>query len=106
MARQLGVWLFGNPIDTLMQTGGRIAFSYLPEWHKMAMKIGNQYRFAVLHARHWEPFAASAGLSPAQVKKELKRVAERLTPEARCATTLRRLAMSPAQGEAEADTPE
>lgn len=97
---------------------------------KMAMKIRSKYRFAELHARDWEQFAASAGLSPAQVKKELKRVAERLATEARknqeqfvvaghahpvlnqiceliedrCATTLRRLAMSPAQAEDENDT--
>lgn len=99
---------------------------------KMAMKIGSKYRFAELHARHWEQFATSAGLSPAQVKKELKRFAERLPDQVRiiqmeflitdllhpvlsqvselikdrCATTLRRLAMSPAQTEADTDTPD
>lgn len=99
---------------------------------KMAMKIGSKYRFSELHARHWEQFAASASLSPAQVKKELKRFAERLPKqvslvrteflvmdllhpvlsqiseliENRCTTTLRRLAMSPAQAEAETDTPD
>ena len=99
---------------------------------KMAMKIGSKYRFAELHARHWEQFASSAGLSPAQVKKELKRVAERLPAEARqtqnqfdaaghshpvlsqivqliddrCATTLRRLAMPAADAAAEPDTPD
>lgn len=99
---------------------------------KMAMKIGSKYRFAELHARHWEQFATGAGLSPAQVKKELKRFAERLPEqvrlvrteflvtdllhpvlsqiseliEDRCATTLRQLAMSPAQAEAEPDTPD
>lgn len=98
----------------------------------MAMKIGSKYRFAELHARHWEQFATSAGLSPAQVKKELKRFAERLPDQVRivqmeflitdllhpvlsqvselikdrCATTLRRLAMSPAQTEADTDTPD
>ena len=99
---------------------------------KMAMKIGSQYRFAGIHARHWEQFAASTGLSPAQVKKELKRVAERLPEqvrivrteflilslshpvisqisaliEDRCATTLRRLAMSPAGATGGAGNPE
>ncbi|MDP2405089.1 MAG: type II toxin-antitoxin system HipA family toxin [Hydrogenophaga sp.] len=98
---------------------------------KMAMKVGSKYRFAELHARHWVQFAESAGLSPAQVKKELKRFAERLPDqvrrlrteflvsglthpvlsqisdliEDRCATTLRRLAMSPADAAAETDTP-
>jgi len=99
---------------------------------KMAMKIGGKDRFAELHARHWEQFAVSAGLSPAQVKKQVKRVAERLPQqvrlvraeflhmellhpvlnqiseliEDRCATTLRRLAMSTSQAEAETDTPD
>lgn len=86
---------------------------------RMAMKVGSQYRWAYLHARHWAQFASEAGLSPAQVKKVLKRAAERLPEVARqtqaglaeqgcshpvmdqivalidnrCATTLRRLAM-------------
>ena len=91
----------------------------------MAMKIGSKYRFADVYTRHWEQFATSAGLSPAQVKKELKRVAERMPAQAhqtqaqfaaaghthpvlneivnliedRCATVLRRLAMSTAQAD-------
>ncbi|MFP5466782.1 MAG: type II toxin-antitoxin system HipA family toxin [Gammaproteobacteria bacterium] len=86
---------------------------------RMAMKIGSKYRFADLYPRHWAQFASEAGLSPAQVKKALKRTAERLPELARqtqaqlagqghkhavigqiskliddrCATTLRRLAM-------------
>ncbi|MDX9970200.1 MAG: type II toxin-antitoxin system HipA family toxin, partial [Hydrogenophaga sp.] len=91
---------------------------------RMAMKVGSKYRFADLYPRHWVQFASEAGLSPAQVKKALKRAAERL-PELvqqtqaqlagqghnhgvitsiseliddRCATTLRRLAMPGAEG--------
>jgi serine/threonine-protein kinase HipA len=86
---------------------------------RMAMKIGSKYRFADLYPRHWAQFATEAGLSPAQVKKALKRAAERLPElaqqtqtqlagqghkhavigqiskliEDRCTTTLRRLAM-------------
>lgn len=86
---------------------------------RMAMKIGSKYRFTDLYPRHWAQFASEAGLSPAQVKKALKRAAERLPERAhqtqaqlagqghqhaviaqigkliddRCATTLRRLAM-------------
>jgi serine/threonine-protein kinase HipA len=97
---------------------------------KMAMKIGSKYRFADVYTRHWEQFATSAGLSPAQVKKELKRVAERMPAQAhqtqaqlaaaghthpvlneivkliedRCATVLRRLAMSSAQANDGTDT--
>lgn len=87
---------------------------------RMAMKIGSKYRFADVYPRHWEQFASEAGLSPAQVKKALQRAVERLPELARqtqaqlagqghshavigqitrlihdrCATTLRRLAMS------------
>jgi serine/threonine-protein kinase HipA len=86
---------------------------------KMAMKIGSQYRFAQVHTRHWEQFATSAGLSPAQVKRRLREMATSLPAmahamqarfqtdgnqhpvlgqivaliEERCATTLRRLAL-------------
>lgn len=87
---------------------------------RMAMKIGSKYRFEDLHARHWAQFAASASLSPAQVKKALKGFATRLPDQARrqrvlyveqgldhpvidrivgiieerCANTLRRLTLS------------
>lgn len=45
---------------------------------KMAMKIGSKYRFSEIEARHWERFAAAAGLSPAQVKKRILNIAGRL----------------------------
>ena len=45
---------------------------------KMAMKIGGKYRFSEIQTRHWERFAAEAGLSPAQVKKRILNVAGRL----------------------------
>lgn len=45
---------------------------------KMAMKIASKYRFSEIQARHWERFAAEAGLSPAQVKKRILNVAGRL----------------------------
>ena len=91
---------------------------------RMAMKVGSKYRFADLYPRHWAQFASEAGLSPAQVKKALKRTAERLPELARqtqaqlagqghqhavitqigklidnrCATTLRRLTMPDPDG--------
>jgi serine/threonine-protein kinase HipA len=43
---------------------------------KMAMKIGNQYRFSYLQDHNWEQLAQSAGLSPAQTRKRVKQVAE------------------------------
>ena len=45
---------------------------------KMAMKIGSKYRFTEVQLRHWERFAAEAGLSPAQVKKRSLNIAQRL----------------------------
>jgi serine/threonine-protein kinase HipA len=45
---------------------------------KMAMKIGSKYLFSEVQLRHWERFAAEAGLSPAQVKKRVLTIAERL----------------------------
>lgn len=94
---------------------------------RMAMKIGSKYRFADLYPRHWTQFASGAGLSPSQVRKALRRFAERLPEQVRivrteflltdvfhpvlgqiqsliddrCATTLRRLAMPSADGHGE-----
>ena len=45
---------------------------------KMAMKIGSKYRFTELQTPHWERFAVEAGLSPAQVKKRVLHIAQRL----------------------------
>jgi serine/threonine-protein kinase HipA len=45
---------------------------------KMAMKIGSKYRFSEVQVRHWERFATEAGLSPAQVKKRILNIAQRL----------------------------
>jgi serine/threonine-protein kinase HipA len=45
---------------------------------KMAMKIGSKYRLTEVQLRHWERFAAEAGLSPAQVKKRILNIARRL----------------------------
>lgn len=47
---------------------------------KMAMKIGSKYKFAEVQARHWVQFATQAGLSPAQVKKRILALAQRLPP--------------------------
>ena len=45
---------------------------------KMAMKIGSKYRFTEVQAPHWERFAVDADLSPAQVKKRVLHIAQRL----------------------------
>lgn len=50
---------------------------------KMAMKIGSKYKFSEVQARHWEQFAGGAQLSPAQVKKRILDIANRLPDLAR-----------------------
>jgi serine/threonine-protein kinase HipA len=49
---------------------------------KMAMKIGDQYKFSDIFPRHWERFAQSANLSPPQVRRRLLDLARRLPPAA------------------------
>nr|WP_315246220.1 type II toxin-antitoxin system HipA family toxin [uncultured Albidiferax sp.] len=53
---------------------------------KMAMKIGSKYKFSEVLARHWMQFAESSGLSPAQARKRILEMADRLPGMAR--TTL------------------
>ena len=50
---------------------------------KMAMKLGSKYSFAEVQVRHWELFAVAAGLSKAQTRKRLVRMAEQLPSSAR-----------------------
>jgi serine/threonine-protein kinase HipA len=45
---------------------------------KMAMKIGSKYHFQEVAARHWEQFALCAGLSPAQTKRRLLELTNKL----------------------------
>ena len=49
----------------------------------MAMKLGSNYRFSEVQARHWDQFAQSAGLSVAQTRKRIRKLAEQLPPMAR-----------------------
>ena len=50
---------------------------------KMAMKLGSTYKFSEVQARHWEQFAQAAGLSKAQTKKRVLRMAQDLPGAAR-----------------------
>ena len=50
---------------------------------KMAMKLGSQYKFGEVQARHWEQFAEGAGLARAQARKRILELA-RLLPAAAC----------------------
>jgi serine/threonine-protein kinase HipA len=45
---------------------------------KMAMKLGSKYRFHEVQGRHWEQFAEAAGLSWAQTRKRVVRMAAQL----------------------------
>ena len=50
---------------------------------KMAMKIGSKYKFGEVQARHWDQFAAGAGLARAQAKRRILELARSLPPTAR-----------------------
>lgn len=50
---------------------------------KMAMRLGSKYKFTEVQARHWEQFAQAAGLSKAQTKKRVLRMAQDLPGVAR-----------------------
>ena len=50
---------------------------------KMAMKLGSQYPFSEVQARHWDQFAESAGLAKAQTRKRVLELAKRLPVTAR-----------------------
>ncbi len=95
---------------------------------KMAMKIGSQYKFSEVQARHWDQFVEGVGLAKAQAKKRILELAKSLPPialelrsapgfgfagnavverivaliEQRCALTIRRLTDPAAENEAAA----
>lgn len=50
---------------------------------KMAMKLGSKYKFTEVQAQHWAQFAEAAGLSWAQTKKRVLRMAQDLPAYAR-----------------------
>ena len=50
---------------------------------KMAMKLGSKYKFTEVQARHWAQFALATGLSKAQTKKRVLRIAQDLPGVAR-----------------------
>ena len=56
---------------------------YDPLTPKMAMKLGSKYLFSEVQARHWEQFALAAGLSKAQTRKRVLRIAHDLPAVAR-----------------------
>ena len=50
---------------------------------KMAMKIGSQYKFSEVQARHWAEFAENAGLTQSQAKRRILALAKLLPATAR-----------------------
>jgi len=69
--------LYGQQYPTLASLYDVMCTAVYPHLSdKMAMKIGGKYRFDDLFPRHWESFAQSAGLSPAQVKKRVLQMAD------------------------------
>lgn len=50
---------------------------------KMAMKLGSKYKFTEVQNRHWDQFAQAVGLSPAQTRKKVLRMAHDLPAVAR-----------------------
>jgi len=50
---------------------------------KMAMRLGSQYNFSGVQARHWDQFAQAAGLSVAQTRKRILELARQLPQAAR-----------------------
>lgn len=73
MARQLDVWLFGNPIGTLTQADGRLAFRYRPEWlasdHTTPLSQSLPLQAETFDDRATRPFFA--GLLPEGDKRRL-----------------------------------
>lgn len=50
---------------------------------KMAMKLGSKYKFSEVQTQHWERFAQSVGLAPAQTRKRVQVLAESIPSAAR-----------------------
>ena len=50
---------------------------------KMAMKIGNKFKFSEVQAQHWDQFSQAAGLSVAQARKRILELATLLPLAAR-----------------------
>lgn len=59
---------------------------------KMAMKIGSQYKFSEVQARHWDQFLKAVGLSRAQARKRIMALAKSMP------TTARELRSDPSRG--------
>lgn len=61
---------------------------------KMAMKLGGKYKFSEIHARHWERFADSVGVSKAQARRRILELTQALPPAARQLQSTREFAFA------------
>ena len=76
--------LYADPTPTLAPLYDLLSTAvYESLTPKMAMKLGSRYKFTEVQARHWEQFAQAAGLSKAQAKKRVWRIAQDLPAAAR-----------------------
>lgn len=65
--------LYGGRYPVLAPLYDVVSTAIYPDFTpKMAMKIGSKYRFDQLQVRHWQAFAADAGLGEAQTLKRLR----------------------------------
>ena len=54
---------------------------------KMAMKLGNKYKFSEVQTQHWDQFADAAGLGKAPARKRIVALAKTLPTQARALQT-------------------
>jgi serine/threonine-protein kinase HipA len=71
--------LYAAPAVTLAPLYDVLSTAVYPQLTaKMAMKLGSKYRFSEVQARHWDRFAEAAGLSRAQTRQRVARMAREL----------------------------
>ncbi|WP_349570960.1 type II toxin-antitoxin system HipA family toxin [Azotobacter salinestris] len=76
--------LYAGPAPVLAPLYDTLSTAVYPNLTaKMAMKLGSQYRFGEVQARHWEQFAEGAGLARAQARKRILELARLLPAAAR-----------------------
>lgn len=91
--------LYANAMPTLAPLYDVLCTAVYPNLTpKMAMKVGSKYKFAEVQARHWEQFAEDAGLSKAQTRKRILRIANDLPGTARQLQALPHFANQPLIG--------
>lgn len=76
--------LYSNKVPVLAPFYDTLSTAVYPALTpKMAMTIGNKYKFSEVQARHWDQFAEDVGLSRAQTKRRVVELAKSLPATAR-----------------------